>query len=168
VFRTVRDAAPTVLVPLAWLVVGGAHRGIVGEDAIFVAHLVMATFIAGFAVTGWSAMAAGALRAWRAVLVVGLAVTLAGIVGFLLPSQGLLAVSIVGWMVLPAVGLAYTGYLFEAARRSYYATAALSGIGAVAYVVSLGATDGVLSLLGLALVGIGQTAGIVDAAVRSS
>jgi hypothetical protein len=163
---TVRDAGPTVLVPLAWLVVAGAHRGVVGEDAVFVAHLVMAAFIAAFAVTGWSQMATGALRGWRAVLVVGLAVTIAGIGGFVLSSRELLAISIVGWMALPAVGLAYTGYLFESARAVYYTSAALSGLGAVAYVISMGGAASGVSLLGLALVGIGQTVGIVDAAVR--
>ena len=165
--RTLRDAGPTVLVPAAWLVAAGAHRGIVGEDAIFIAHLVMAGFISAFALTGWSRMADGALRAWRTVLVAGLGVTVAGIAGFLLSSPTLLAVSIVGWMILPAAGLAYTGRVFDTARRVYYATAALSGAGAVIYVFSLRDPGGSLALLGLAAVGLGQTAGILDATVRS-
>lgn len=165
-FRTVRDAGPTVLVPMAWLVVAGAHRGLVSETAVFVAHLVMAGFIAAFAVTGWSEMATGALRAWRTVLVVGLGVTLAGIAGFLGSSQSLLAVSLVGWMLLPAAGLAYTGSVFEAARFVYAMAAALSTVGAVVYVGSLLGTGGVVSLVGIGLVGLGQTVGIVDAALR--
>lgn len=164
---TLRDAGPTVLVPAAWLVAIGAHRDIVGEDAIFIAHLVMAGFIAAFALTGWSRMTDGALRAWRTVLVTGLGVTIAGIAGFLLSSPALLGVSIVGWMVLPAAGLAYTGSVFETARRVYYLTAALSGLGAVIYLFSLRDPGGGLTLLGLVVVGLGQTAGILDAAVRS-
>jgi len=167
VFRTVRDAAPAVLVPLAWLVVDAAHRGLVGADAVFVAHLVMATFVAVFAVTGWSAMARGALRAWRAVLVAGLGVTLAGIAGFLLPSESLLTVSVVGWMALPTAGLAYTGHAFPAARLPYYVSAALSGLGAVVYVATLVQTGQLPPTVGLALVGVGQTIGMVDAVVRS-
>lgn len=166
-FQTVRDAGPTVLVPLAWLVVAGAHRGLVGDDAIFVAHIVMAVFIAVFAVTGWSDMASGALRGWRTVLVVGLGVTLAGIVGFLLSSDALLGVSIVGWMILPAAGLVYTGYLFDTARTIYYGTGVLSVVGALVYLATLAGGDDSLALVGLTLVGVGQTVGIVDAAVRS-
>lgn len=166
-FQTVRDAGPTVLVPLAWLVVAGAHRSLVGDDAIFVAHIVMAVFIAVFAVTGWSGMASGALRGWRAVLMVGLGVTLAGIAGFLLSSDTLLGVSIVGWMMLPAAGLVYTGYLFTAARTLYYGTGALSAVGALVYLVTLAGGGDSLALLGITLAGVGQTVGIVDAAVRS-
>lgn len=165
VLRTVRDAGPTVLVPLAWLVVAAAHRGLVSDHALLVAHVVMAAFIAGFAVTGWSEMDDGALRAWRAVLVVGLGVTLSGIAGFLLPSEPLRAVSIVGWMLLPAAGLLYTGYLFTAARTVYFGAGWLSVGGAVVYTTSLGG-DGLLALVGIALVGAGQTVGIVDAAMR--
>lgn len=166
-FRTVRDAGPTVLVPLAWLVVASAHRGVVSETAVFVAHLVMAGFITAFAVTGWSEMETGALRGWRAVLVVGLFVTLAGVAGFVFSLQPLLGLSLVGWMVLPAAGLLYTGYLFTDARSVYYSSGVLSTVGAAVYVVSLADTGPVLSLVGIALVGLGQTIGIVDASIRS-
>ncbi|WP_247006179.1 hypothetical protein [Halorientalis litorea] len=166
-FRTVRDAAPAVLVPLAWLVVDAAHRGLVGTDAVFVAHLVMAAFVAVFAITGWSAMGRGALRAWRAVLVAGLGVTLAGIAGFRLSSEPLLTVSVVGWMVLPTAGLAYTGRAFPAARLPYYVSAALSGLGAVVYVTTLVRSGLLPSSVGIALVGVGQTIGMVDAVLRS-
>jgi hypothetical protein len=165
--RTVRDAGPTVLVPAAWTVTAAAHEGVVGEDAIFVAHLVMAAFIAAFAATGWSEMADGALRAWRTVLVVGLGATLAGIGGFLADSDPLLGVSLVGWMLLPAAGLVWTGRLFDRARSVYYATGALSTLGAVAYVVAVTGAASVTPLVGLGLVAAGQTVGIVHAAVRT-
>jgi hypothetical protein len=156
-----------MLVPAAWLVVAGAHRGVVGETAIFIAHLVMAGFIALFAVTGWSAMASGALRAWRAVLVVGLGVTVAGLVGFTLDARPLLAVSLVGWMALPAAALLYTGRLFDEARRLYYGSGTLSAIGTLVYLVSIAGSADLLSLAGIALVAVGQTVGILHATVRS-
>lgn len=162
----VRDAGPSVLVPLAWLVVAGAHRGLVSETALLIAHLVMAGFIAMFALTGWSEMATGALRAWRAVLVVGLGVTIAGIVGFTITSQALLGLSIVGWMLLPALGLVYTGRLFSSASARYYASGALSAVGAAVYVASVVGSNDTLTLVGIALVALGQSAGILDATLR--
>jgi hypothetical protein len=156
-----------MLVPAAWLVVAGAHRGVVGETALFIAHLVMAGFIALFAVTGWSAMETGALRAWRAVLVVGLGVTVAGVAGFVLDTQPLLAVSLVGWMVLPAGGLLYTGRLFMEARVLYSASGALSAVGALVYAASIAGSAELLSLAGIVLVALGQTIGILHATVHS-
>lgn len=166
--RRVRETGPVGLVPLAWLVVSGAHLGVVSDNAIFIAHLVMAVFIAGFVLTGWSEMATGALAAWRLVMIVGLGLTLAGITGFLIPAGGrpLLVASLVGWMILPAIGLAYTGRELPAARRLYAGGAGISTLGAGCYLVSLIGTIDVLALFGLVLVGSGQTAGIVDAATR--
>ncbi|WP_265110049.1 hypothetical protein [Halosolutus halophilus] len=166
--RRIRERGPVALVPLAWLVVTGAHLDLVGDDAIFVAHLVMAVFIAGFVVTGWSAMATGALAGWRAVMVVGFGITLTGIVGFLESAEPALAVSLVGWMLLPAAGLAYTARELHAARFRYTGAALSSTLGAGCYLAWLLAGVGdSIALTGFALVGLGQTAGIVDAAVRS-
>lgn len=165
--RTLRDRGPTLLVPLAWVVVAAAHARVVSETAILVAHVVMAGFIAAFAVTGWSEMDRGALRAWRAVLVAGLPVTLAGIAGFRLGDPTLLATSVVGWMLLPAAGLAYTGSVFVAARRVYYAAAGVTLLGAAVYLAWFAGLGGAATaLVGLALVGVGQTVGILDAARR--
>jgi hypothetical protein len=163
-----RDLAPAALVPAAWLAAGGAHAGFLGETGLFIAHVVMAVFIAFFAVTGWSQMADGALRAWRLVLVVGLAVTLAGVAGFLVAAfeTPLLALSIVGWMLLPAAGLAYTGMELPEARLVYYGGTVLSVAGAALYAVTLTDVNGVVTAVSIALVGIGQTAGIVEASLR--
>lgn len=155
-----------MLVPLAWLVVAAAHRGVIGTDAIFVAHLVMAAFIGLFALSGWSEMQRGALRAWRTVLVVGLGVTVAGVLGFWFDEQFLLAISLIGWMVLPAAGLVYTGWVFDSARTVYYLAGTLSAVGAGAYLLSP-AVAGVPVSAGIALVGLGQTIGIADATARS-
>lgn len=164
--QTVRESGPGLLVPLAWLFVAGAQQGLVTSRSIFIAHLVMAGFIAVFLLTGWTEMSAGALAGWRAVMVVGLGATLAGIAGFVVStgSAVLLTTSLVGWMILPAVGLAYTGRLLDRAASVYTASAALSGLGAMVYIFSLlGVGSGVVGIL---LVGAGQTMGIVDAVVR--
>jgi len=114
-------------------------------------------------------MSTGALAGWRAVMVVGLGVTLAGIAGFVVESTPLLTTSLVGWMLLPAAGLAYTGRLVDEAAGVYITSAAISGLGAMIYIFSLvgyGESIGFVGLGGLALVGLGQTVGIVDAVVR--
>lgn len=168
VIGEIRDAGPVVLIPAAWTAAAAAEFGYLGSDGIFIAHLVMAGFITFFAVTGWDAMATGALRAWRLVLVVGLGLTLAGIAGFLSSTarEPLLATSLVGWMLLPAFGLAYTGRELPAARLVYVGGAVLSAAGAAVFVASLVTLGDVAAGVAFALVGIGQTVGIVDAAGR--
>lgn len=166
---TIRDGGPVLLIPAAWATVGATQVGPVGDQAIFVAHLVMAGFITIFTVSGWRQMDEGALRAWRTVLVVGLGLTLSGIAGFLVPTgaTALHAVSLVGWMLLPAAGLAYTGQEIPAARLTYIGGAVLCLVGAASYVLALGTLESdVGSLAGITLVAIGQTAGIVDASRR--
>ena len=164
--QSLRESGPGLLVPLAWLFVAGAHQGLVSGRSIFIAHLVMAAFITFFLGTGWTEMSTGALAGWRAVMVVGLGITLAGVAGFLVSvgAATLLTTSLVGWMLLPAAGLAYTGRLLGEAASVYTASAVVSGLGAVIYILSLGGLE--LELVGITLVGIGQTVGIVDAVVR--
>lgn len=166
--REIRDLGPVGLVPAAWLAAAASIRGLLGTDGMLIAHAVMATFIAVFAVTGWSAMSEGAFRAWRAVMVIGLPVTLAGLAGFFVsgPDQLLFSLSLVGWMLLPAAGLAYTAGELPAARLLYLGTAALSASGAAVAVGGLVIPDEQLLLTGIALVGIGQTIGIADASYR--
>jgi len=171
-FQQLRESGPGLLVPLAWLFVAAAQVDVVSSRSIFIAHLVMAAFITFFLTTGWSAMDDdGALAGWRAVMVVGLGVTLAGVAGFVVStgSTALWTTSLVGWMLLPAAGLAYTGRLLDEAVGIYMASAAISGLGAVVYLLALvgyGDSIAVLGLAGLGLVGVGQTVGIVDAVVR--
>lgn len=167
-FREIRDLGPVGLVPAAWLAAAASVRGILGNDAMLVAHAVMATFITLFVLTGWSAMSTGAFRAWRAVMVAGLPVTLAGLAGFLVsgPKRLLFSISLVGWMLLPAAGLAYTAQELPAARLRYLSTAALSAGGAAVAVAGLTISDKRLLFAGIALVGIGQTLGITDASSR--
>jgi hypothetical protein len=164
--QSLRESGPGLLVPSAWLFVMGAQVDIVSSRSIFIAHLVMAAFITFFLATGWNDMSTGALAGWRAVMVVGLGITLAGIAGFLVStaSEALLTTSLVGWMLLPAAGLAYTGRQLTDASTIYMGSAALSGLGAVIYTLSLAGVGS--GLVGLGLVGVGQTVGIVDAVVR--
>lgn len=164
----IRDNGPVVLVPAAWLAAAGAIAGALSEDGILIAHVVMAAFITFFAVTGWRAMSTGAFRAWRLVMVVGVPVTLAGLAGFLVDSGQtvLWSVSLVGWMVLPAGGLAFTAREMPEARELYGATAALSLAGAAVSVVALALDTETLLFAGIGLVALGQTVGIVDAARR--
>lgn len=169
VLSRIRDGAPVVLIPAAWATVGAVHVDLVSDESVFVALLVMAGFIAVFAVTGWRSMADGALRAWRAVLVVGFGLTLCGIAGFLVSTAetALLGVSLVGWMLLPAVGLAYTGRELPAAAVTYLGGALCCLVGAIVFLLAIGALESDAgALAGIALVAVGQTAGIVDASRR--
>jgi hypothetical protein len=113
------------------------------------------------------------LRVWRLVLTGGLVVTLAGTAGLALdPIQpALVAVSLYGWMVLP--GLAYVktaeAVVATPARYVYVAAAGASLGGAAIYAIGHlgGVADPVTTFIGLAVVGAGQTAGIVTAAWRN-
>ncbi|WP_299332138.1 hypothetical protein [Haloplanus sp.] len=159
--RRLRETAPAALVPLAWTVVAAAHADAVTARAIFVAHVVMSLFLTTFVVTGWREMADGVLRTWRTIITAGLGVTLLGVTGFVVDTTPLLAVSLYAWMVLPAFGLLYTGRAVGDPAPAYLAGGAVALLGPVVY-----ATTPSLTLPALTLVGVGQTAGIVDAVVR--
>ena len=164
--RQLRETGPVVLVPLAWTFVTAVHLGLASDHALFVSHLVMATIIVAFSALSWTDMDSGVLLAWRRVLLAGLVVTLAGVAGFLVPSlEGpLFALSIYGWMVIPAAGLAYTGRRVTEAPWLYLLGAALSGLGLVVYAGSSVAGVGIgATVVGLTLVNVGQTVGIANA-----
>jgi hypothetical protein len=166
--RAIREAGPGLLIPLAWVVVGAAHRGVVSARSVFIAHLVMVAFMTFFLTTGWNEMTDRVLQGWRAIIVVGLAITALGAVGFLVPAVAtpLWALSLGGWMLLPAVGLAYTGILLPEATRIYIGSATITFVGAVGYGVAAVGDIELLALAGIAAVGIGQTIGILDAIAR--
>lgn len=168
--RSLRDLAPVVLIPAAWLAAGASAFDYLGDQGMFIAHVVMVVFISVFAVTGWSKMETGALRAWRTVLVVGLPVTLAGLAGFLISalSTPLFSVSFLGWMLLPGVGLAYTAGKLPQARTLYFSCAMLS-FGAFAFsAAGIVLGDSTLLLVGILLVAVGQTTSIADASYRDT
>lgn len=165
-FRRLRENGPALLVPLAWTFVTAVHLDLASEHALFISNLVMATIVAVFTLLSWSEMADGVLLIWRRVLVVGFVFTTAGVAGFFVDSLSstLFALSIVGWMVVPGVGLVETGRQVTRAPAIYLGGGALSIVGALVYVAGGTAIAGEwAAILGLILVNIGQTAGILNA-----
>lgn len=168
VFRRLRENGPVVLVPAAWTVAAAAHFDVVDRHTLLMAHVVMDVVLVVFAALSWSDMQSGVLRAWLAVLLAGLPFTLLGTYGlFEAPvEETLVAPTVYAWMLIPAAGLAYTGQAVgdEEGPWVYLVGAALSTLGAFVYAAA-GSLSMVLSptLVGLALVGLGQTAGIANA-----
>jgi hypothetical protein len=169
--RRLREVAPAGLVPLAWGFTVAAHLALVTTRTVLVAHVVMDVLLVAFAALSWSEMAEDlVLRAWRAVIVAGLGLTLVGTATLAgsTPEGPLATATVVGWALLPAVAFGYTARRVPVAWP-YLTGAALSLVGAGCYllgVASADAPDAPLALAGLGLVGVGQTVGIVDAAVR--
>ncbi|MBO4249392.1 hypothetical protein IL252_16395 [Halomicrobium sp. IBSBa] len=166
--RRLRENGPVVLVPLAWTFAIAAHLDVLALRTVLIAHLVMDAVLVAFTVLSWSAMRRGVLRAWRLVLLVGLALTLVGTTGLLQtpPASSLLWLTVVGWLLVPAGGLAYTGRHVDRSPLAYTGGAVLSALGAIVYVAgTLVSGDPLVPVAGLAVAGVGQTAGIV-AAVR--
>lgn len=164
-----RDLGPILLIPAAWTVAAAAEQGFIGEQSIFIAHLLMAAFITFFIVTGWRLMEEGALRTWRTTLIAGLGLVFLGIAGFIVTAgEGyLLGASLVGWMVLPVYGLAITARELPEARTVYGGAAMLCVVGAGVFVLSRVILDGELvGVGGIAIVAVGQTGSIIDASRR--
>ncbi|SDZ92162.1 hypothetical protein SAMN04488065_1232 [Haloplanus vescus] len=160
-----RATGPVVLVPLAWGVVAAAHRSLVTERTLLVAHLVMFALLVAFAALSRADMTAGALRVWWLLIVAGLVPTAAGAVGLLTDFRPLLWVALLGWAALPAIGLWDTGQRGASPAVGYLASGALSALGAVA--CALGVVLGTPAILaGLVAVGVGQTAGIAAAVLH--
>lgn len=166
-FRSLRELGPSVLVPLAWAFVTVSHLNLVSDHTLFVAHVVMAVLLAGFTVTGRSEMQEGILCVWWRIIAVGFVVTVIGVVGFQVAPSGtvLLGVALGGWMTLPAIGFVYTGKRVTGGAWIYFGGAAACLVGVALYAVGFfGGPE--LQIAGLVCVGIGQTAGILDATLR--
>lgn len=165
-FRQARAVGPVFLIPLAWGFVTAAHLGVVSTQTLFVAHVVMATLLAGFAVTGRRDMREGVLYTWWVVIVAGFGATVVGAVGFRIGSAGPLfqGVALFGWMLLPAVGFVDTGRRVTERAWVYFGGATACALGAVSYSLGLSGTPGFALVVGLVLVGAGQTLAIIDAA----
>lgn len=165
--RRLRETGPVVLVPLAWTFATVAHADLITTRTVLIAHLVMDVIIAVFTVLSWREMRSGVLLAWKLVLLGGLVITLAGTVGLLIDPihTGLLFGTVVGWMVLPAAGLAYTSARVERRPWAYGVGAGQSAVGAVAYVLAAALSTPSLQFTALAFAGVGQTIGIVAAVV---
>jgi len=167
--RGVRETAPVVLVPLAWTFAAVAHLEFVTTDTALVAHVVMDVLLVAFAALSWQDMQAHpVLRAWLAVIVVGAGVTFVGTYALATDAgKTLLRGTVFGWLLVPAVALVYTGSMLprEERARVYTAGGVVSAVGAVAFLY--GSLAGyALTLPGIALGGVGQTAGIVAAVLE--
>ena len=167
-FRRLRATGPSFLVPLAWAFVTAAHFDFVSTHAVFVAHVVMVVLLAGFAVTGRDDMRTGVLRVWWYVIAVGVFVTLAGLIGFQVDAMSavLWGTSLCGWMFLPAVGFVYTARRVSEGAWIYTAGTVACLVGVTLYVAGVVGGNLIVQVSGLVVVGIGQTAGILDATVR--
>lgn len=164
VSRTLLETGPVALVPLAWGYTATVHLGWTSVRSLQIAHGVMIVLMLAFLVGGWSAMGEGALAAWRALIGVGVLVTAAGLGGFLWELSVLLGVSLYGWMIMPALALVYTGLQPSLPTGRYVGGGVCSLLGAAVYAAPLAAVDP--TVLGLILVGLGQTVGIADAVRR--
>jgi uncharacterized membrane protein YkgB len=157
-----------LLVPLAWTFTTLAHLEMLDTQAVLIGHLVMDVLLIAFAGLSWSEMRADpVLNAWLAVIVAGFASTLVGT--YMLATDGptsLALFTIASWMLLPGVALVYTGQQMPGDQfpRVYTVGGVASLLGAVLFLAS--ALTGLgLVLPSFALVGVGQTAGIVVAAL---
>ncbi|WP_254821165.1 hypothetical protein [Haloglomus halophilum] len=170
-FRRLRANGPAVLVPAAWAVVIGAHVGLVATRTLLVAHVVMTVLLVAFAALSYGEMREGLLSVWWLVVAAGVPVTTAGLLGLVVPVLGrvFLPLTVGGWMLLPGAALVETGREMadDGPRSVYLAAGGLCLGGALVYFGGLFGAGGQRALVaGLVLVGVGQTAGIIDAVVR--
>ena len=169
--RRLRKNGPIVLVPLAWTFITAAHLGLVADRTLLIAHLVMNTVFVVFTAASWSEMRSGVLYAWQLVLVVGTGVTLVGTAALVLAADtsagaNLVAVMLSAWMLVPSAAFVYTARnVAPDTAPAVYRLAA--GLGVVGWLVYFGgpllAVGSAATLVGLTLVNVGQTAGIVNA-----
>jgi len=172
VSRSLTDVGPGLLVPAAWTVTLLAHLGTVSRRTLLIALVVMDVLLVAFAVASREEMTGPVLGVWQRVLLVGLVATVAGTVDLALGSTGdLLALgTLLVWMVVPGVAYLQTGRAVETPtyRRVYLAGGILSLAGAVVYALEPAGIAGETAVVaGLALVGLGQTAGILAAVVQN-
>jgi hypothetical protein len=168
--RRLRETGPVLLVPAAWLFAGLAHIGVLDSQPVLIGHMVMTALLAGFLLLSWDEMSGGVLRVWRTVILLGVPITLAGVIGLLVRPKAtvLLTVALGGWMVLPALALARTAPMLPHDVSGLIATVGggLSLLGALLYAGGWFLSLPELMLLALATVGVGQTLGIADAVYR--
>jgi hypothetical protein len=168
--RRLRETGPVLLVPLAWTFATVAHLELLATRSVLVGHVVMDVLLVGFAVLSYRDMREEpVLRAWLAVIVAGFGVTLVGT--YALATGGdpaLTGFTVFGWMLIPALALLYTGQVLPSEERAgaYTLGGVLSGFGAAVFLAGVVVPVEVAVLAALALVGVGQTLGIVVAVVE--
>ena len=172
--RRVTDVAPAGLVPAAWLLAAAAHASVTSNRVLFVGLVVMDAALLAFAVASIGEMTAPVLPVWRQVILAGLLATLLGTVDMAVSpgTNPALPVTLYAWMLLPGVAYLHTGLETgcRPQRDVYLGAAVLSVIGAGIYSLPcLGIAGGSrLALSGIAVLGAGQTAGIIVAALQNA
>jgi hypothetical protein len=105
------------------------------------------------------------LRAWLGVVVAGIPITIAGGYGVAAGEPLGTHVAVFGWMLFPALALVPTARRVggvDGPDTRYALAAALSGLGTALFGLSA-VVDRPVTLLAIALVGVGQTLSIVVA-----
>lgn len=169
--RSLTDVGPGLLVPAAWTVTLLAHLGTVSRRTLLIALVVMDVLLVAFAVVSRDEMTGPVLGIWQRVLLVGLVATVAGTADLAFRLGGALALgTLFVWMVVPGVAYVLTGREVPtpAYRRVYFGGGACSLVGAAVYALTPAGVAGEWAVVsGLALVGVGQTAGILAAVVQN-
>lgn len=165
--RTLTDVAPAVLVPAAWAVALAARVDLLSRNTLGIALAVMTVLLGIFAVVAREELTGPVLGIWRGVLVLGFVITLVGTVDLAVApaADPALAVTLYGWMVVPALAYVATAESVEKPFSTVYlAGAILSLAGTGTYALAGSEVD---AAVGLVVVGLGQTAGIVAAVLQN-
>ncbi|WP_436932302.1 hypothetical protein [Halosimplex halobium] len=166
--RSLTDVAPAVLVPAAWALTLGAHVSpAVSRHVLLVGLSVMTVLLGAFAVVARDEMTGPVLAVWQGVIVLGFVITLVGALDLAVTpgADPVLPVTLYGWMVIPALAYVATAAEMDPPfNRVYLAGAILALAGTATY--GLAGSD-VDAAVGIAAVGLGQTAGIVTAVYQN-
>lgn len=168
-----KDVGPAGLVPAAWAFAAAAVLGAITARTVLIAMVVMDVLLVTFFVTTLSEMTGPVLSAWQRILAIGAVVNVIGTVDLVVTpgADSLSALALSAWIVLPAAAYVrtWTAMSGPAYRHVYLVGAALSVVGLGLFAAGgsgfLGGT--VVAVAGLAVVGVGQTAGIVTAALQN-
>ncbi|WP_459191867.1 hypothetical protein [Halosimplex sp. J119] len=166
--RSLTDVAPALMVPAAWTLALAARVDVVGRRPLLVALAVMTVLLGAFAVATRDAMTGPVLGLWRWVLVLGFVITLVAAVDLAVTPEidPTLAIAFYGWMVLPALAFVATAQSVEKPFSTVYLAATICSLaGAGTHALAGSAVE---AAVGIAVVGLGQTAAVVAAAVQNS
>lgn len=158
--KRLTEYGPLALIPAAWITVIATINGSVGTDPLMIAHGVMIAFLIFFTYVGWSKMTDKVLSVWRLVIAGGIPVTIAGLVGFWIDHHLLLTLSLVYWAILPGIALIETGIRMPDHRIMFVLAGTVTLLGVVLAKICQPCATGGSMTVGLAVVGIGQFAGI--------
>jgi len=170
--KAFRQYGPGLMVPAAWTTaITAVSTQKMPENGLLIAHVIMAVLMALFLVSGRKEMNKGVLKAWKTVITLGLPLTVFGALGLTgVYTEVLTAFSLLGWMLLPGLALVYTGKKDETYSTGYTVSGLFSLLGLSVFLISMfyPLRQEVLSLSGLFLVFVGQSAGIFLAVHQNS